>query len=531
MSSGGILIEDVEGQLAEMQLTLSGLVFPTLTDDKSHITVDARTADLGKVLAPWIENDITATPFHLSLDASYQSGTLRVERLDAQVADNRLNAQIDFDNAADLYSARGKIQLTGSSTEDMADWLGVETLLEDTAYSLTIGIQNTSEILHLKPISLTQGKSVLSGKVSIQPGDKPTINADLYSKFLDISFLLPNFQELEQEEAARINAGDTFDEEDLFEDLTAQELAERVIPEEPLDFSWLRNLQGSFKLQLDEIYLREDAITSATIDISIADGLLSSRQLSWDGKFSAGNAELSIRALDTSNEFQAYFDVQRIPLLLLAGGEPEYQPGSFYRAHMTATGNNLREMAKSANGVLVFQGGGGRLDNHGLDLVLGDVLEEITARLNPYSETDQHTQLVCHAGAVTVEDGKVLVAPGMVLRGSKMDIAIAGSLNLHDEKLNLAFTTRSRRGLGISASKAITPYFKIGGTLANPRLVLDVKGATVSGSAAVATGGLSIIAGGLWDRWVKTAKNPCEALITQASKQNDKIFESLLVVP
>jgi hypothetical protein len=53
----------------------------------------------------------------------------------------------------------------------------------------------------------------------------------------------------------------------------------------------------------------------------------------------------------------------------------------------------------------------------------------------------------------------------------------------------------------------------------------------VSGSAAVATGGLSIIAEGLWDRWVKTAKDPCESLITQADKQNDKAYETLLMVP
>jgi len=530
MSSAGILVEGVEAQLAEMQLTLSGLVFPVNTEDKSHITVEANTADLGEILAPWIEYDISTMPFHLSLDASYQSGTLRVERLDAKVADNRLNAQIDFDNPADLYSAHGKIQLTGSSTQELAHLLGVDTFLEDTAYSLTIGIENTSEFLHLKPISLIHGKSVVSGNVSIMPGDNPTINVDLYSKFLDISFLLPNFQELEQEEAARINAGDTFDEAELFEDLTTQELAERVIPREPLDFNWLRNLQGSFKFQLDNIYLQEDASTSATIDISIANGLLSSRQLNWNGKFSAGNAELSIRALDTGNEFQLYFDAQRLPLILMMGGEPEDQPGSFYRARMTATGNNLREMAKSANGTLIFQAGGGNLDNHGLDLVLGDVLDEITSRLNPYSESDKRTRLVCHAGALTIKDGKVLLAPGMVLRGDKMDIALGGTLNLHNEKLNLAFSTRSRKGIGISASKAITPYFKIGGTLANPRLVLDVKGATVSGGAAVATGGLSIIADGLWDRWVRTAGNPCARLITQASKQNDKTYESLLLV-
>ena len=125
-------------------------------------------------------------------------------------------------------------------------------------------------------------------------------------------------------------------------------------------------------------------------------------------------------------------------------------------------------------------------------------------------------------------DGKMHIAPGLVIRTDKMDIASGGVLNLHDERLDLVFNTQSRKGIGISASKAITPYFKIGGTLANPLPAVDVKGAAISGGAAVATAGISILAEGLWDRWIGTAKNPCENLLTKASKKDKKIYEHLL---
>jgi len=149
-------------------------------------------------------------------------------------------------------------------------------------------------------------------------------------------------------------------------------------------------------------------------------------------------------------------------------------------------------------------------------------------RMNPFSESEPYTKIVCHAGALRVVDGKISARPGMVARTNKMDIATGGSVNLHNERLNMAFSSRSRKGLGISAGKAITPYFKIGGTLANPRLALDAAGAALSGSAAVATGGLSILAGGLWDRWVATAKNPCEGLLSGMSGKDKKRFEGLL---
>ena len=108
------------------------------------------------------------------------------------------------------------------------------------------------------------------------------------------------------------------------------------------------------------------------------------------------------------------------------------------------------------------------------------------------------------------------------------DIASGGTINLHNEKLDFVFSTQSRKGIGISASKAITPYFKVGGTLANPLLVLDMKGAAVSGSVAIATAGMSILAEGLWDRWIGTAVNPCESLFSEVSKKDKKIYQSLL---
>ena len=80
-----------------------------------------------------------------------------------------------------------------------------------------------------------------------------------------------------------------------------------------------------------------------------------------------------------------------------------------------------------------------------------------------------------------------------MLRTKKMDIASGGSINLDNEKMDLGFSTRSRKGIGISAGKAITPYFKIGGTVANPRLAMDSVGVALSGGAAVATAGLSIL--------------------------------------
>jgi len=522
-----LIVKDVNGQLAGAEITLSGLLNPSSPHDNSRITFAAKGENLGKVLAPWFNQEIESKPYQLSLEASYNSGSLTVERLEAEVSGNHLSARFSIDDPQEPANVRGYLHLFGDSSQSLFQLLGQDAIQTDSEYLLKVDFHNSPELIRLDPISLDWGKSDYSGSVTIESGEIPTIHVDLYSQRLNLPFLLPDLQQLE-EEASEASSAEPFDESMIYEELTKQELAERVIPDEPLNLDWIRLADATFKYEADEIYIREDAKSSAVVDFSIVDGVLTSRQISWDGTFSKGTAELSIRVLESDNEFNAYFNVQRLPLLLLLGGEPEYKPGSFYRARLKSTGNSLREVALNADGALVFSGGGGSIDNHGLDLILGDVLEEIITRLNPFRTTDERTQIICHAGGMTIKDGKIGVSPRLVLRTAKMDILTSGTIDLDGELLNMVFTTRSRKGIGISASKAVTPYFKIGGTIANPRLVLDKKGAAVSGTATAATGGLSIIAEGLWDRWIATARNPCKRLFAKASKKDKAAYSHLL---
>jgi uncharacterized protein involved in outer membrane biogenesis len=526
MSPQGIELNDFQGHIGAAQMALNGLINTDASHDNSHFSLSTEGPDLGKVLGPWLEQDIANVPFELSMDASMQGGGVKVERLDATVADTELRARIDMDKLEDWSSAHGDIQITGSSSLNLARLLGVDMTMPDADFALKVGVQKSPDWLRLNPITLNWGKSDYSGSVNIHPGAVPTIQANLHSKFVSLPFLLPDVKEVQENQPATVD--DSVHESVSVDQSTIQELTGRVISSEPLNFGWIKDLDATLKYKVDEMYLRADASVSANIDISIADGVLSSHELSWDGTLSIGDAELTIQALRDEARFDIYLDVERMPLVFLMGGEPEYQSDSFYRARVEARGNSLQELARSSNGTLVFKAGGGRMDNQGLDLILGDFLREISNKLNPFRQTESYTQVVCHAGAMTIKDGKAAMAPGFVLRTDKMDISSTGTIDLHNEQLDLAFNTRSRGGTGVSAGKAVTPYLKIGGTLADPGLALDAKGAAVSSGAAVATGGLSILAEGLWDRWVATSRNPCESLISEISKEGSESYKSLL---
>ncbi|MEH6584218.1 MAG: hypothetical protein V7754_19965 [Halioglobus sp.] len=522
-------IRALRGVIGGADISLDGQMTRQDALDKSHILLTTQGPNLNTIVGPWLDTDIPDAPFTLSIDADFQGGGMRIERLEARLADTLLSAEFDITDLEGLSNAQGEIAFSGPSSLALLKLFDAETAIPDSPYLLKAKITRDPDWLRLSPISLDWGKSDYAGSVDIRFDDIPIINADLHSQYVSLPFLLPNMKELEEQEATRQT--ETPEENAVSEMLTSKELAERVIPDKPLDFSWMRAIEGSLKYRADEIHLNENAKSMAVIDVSLRDGVLSSRRLSWDGSFADGEGLVTLKALDEGVEADIYLDIQRIPLMLFLGGEPDNKPGSLYRVKLSTAGGSLREMAQSANGALLFHGSGGSLDNKGLDLILGDFLEEFLSRLNPFADTDPATQIVCHAGGMHIVDGKVRVDPGLVVRTDKLDMAAGGKVDLHREKLDLAFNTRSRKGLGISASKAITPYFKLGGTLANPRMAIDVKGAAVSGGAAVATAGLSIVAEGLWDRWVATSSNPCESLVEEISGKSHQTLKELSDTP
>jgi len=86
------------------------------------------------------------------------------------------------------------------------------------------------------------------------------------------------------------------------------------------------------------------------------------------------------------------------------------------------------------------------------------------------------------------------------LQGEKIMALAAGGVDLNTEKIGIEFNTKPRKGVGISADMFVTPFVKLSGTLADPGIGLNEKGALLTTGAAVATGGISLLVTGVLDR-------------------------------
>jgi len=126
------------------------------------------------------------------------------------------------------------------------------------------------------------------------------------------------------------------------------------------------------------------------------------------------------------------------------------------------------------------------------------------------------------------DDGLLTSAPNIFASTNKIRIAASPTVNFKTEDLRVVVRTTPRRALSISAGELVNPYVQIVGTLAEPRLAVDETGVLISGGAAIATGGLTLLARGLWDR-MKGAGDPCQRSTEKAIEQLGDRFPELSI--
>jgi hypothetical protein len=197
--------------------------------------------------------------------------------------------------------------------------------------------------------------------------------------------------------------------------------------------------------------------------------------------------------------------------------------------NLRSTGTDLRSLLGNANGEFFMDARGGRVTNNRfIQAIYGDLLQEILTTINPFRQTDPYTDFRCIVVPLLFDDGRITSSPNGFINTSKVRMAATASVDLKTEKLQVTVRTTPERALSISAGELVNPYVQVVGTLARPRLAVDETGLLITGGAAVATGGLTILARGIWDRLARSRK-PCEDTSTRAREQLADRFPDLVI--
>jgi uncharacterized protein involved in outer membrane biogenesis len=173
-------------------------------------------------------------------------------------------------------------------------------------------------------------------------------------------------------------------------------------------------------------------------------------------------------------------------------------------------GDSLHDLAGTANGSVRLNLAAGQLDNQLSGLLMRDVLAQVMGAINPLSQSTRYSRLECGIADLDIVDG-VLTTNVLAARTPQLSVASVGTVNLTTEEINFSFRTRQREGIGVSVAGAINPFFRLAGTLGEPAIQVDARRGFFSGAIAALTGGVSILAQGVFDRYL-AEDNLCEAV-------------------
>jgi len=216
---------------------------------------------------------------------------------------------------------------------------------------------------------------------------------------------------------------------------------------------------------------------------------------------------------------KAHLDLQltgedaELGLFTTSDQAPETLPRYSLDVDIWGDGGTVAELAGSLNGKLLVSSNGGQISNALLQTLAGDFLTNVLTTLNPFVTSQEFTQMECLVLNSSLENGKIKLEPGFVMRTGKLNMFVYGSANLATETLDLSLATQATKGIGLSAASITNPYFKVGGPFTSPALQLDPASAAVAASVATATAGLSLLIRGVFDR-LMGAQNPCPRFLS-----------------
>jgi uncharacterized protein involved in outer membrane biogenesis len=449
-------------------------------------------------------------PMKLQLEAEYDKKLLRLNGTIGSL-DNLLQNRpykvnlggsldaVDMSLQGDLkqpLTARGlALQLT-LGADSLADLPAGMSLPKVGPLSLSASVTDPKPgFYRLKPFKLTLGDSELGGEVSLDVnGERPALSASLKAELLDLKPFQPEQEKskkgpLFSKEALPVDALHKVDA-DMDMDVTAKEVLTRSLP--------LRD----FKLG---VHLNNGRLKLQPLSAVALDGTLT------------GNVAV-IPAGSKSVNLQMNLGIKGLKPGLLPKLKNKIQ-GAASDVSIVASGNggSVAAIMGSLNGSLLIQVGKGKMEKTALNMAGANLLMQTLSLLGPKSDKSGMADLQCAVVAFRIKNGLAVSDRGIAMETSRMTVVGGGTVNLRTEELDLGMQPHPREGLGINASEFVE-LVRLGGTLSNPvpkpATLAAMKSAATVG-AAVATGGISLLAGGLFER-ATADEHPCKTALAFA---------------
>lgn len=487
---------ELKAKLGDLDASVKGTL-KTRSLIGSDLTFEATAADAARLAAVFDVSGIPAAPLSVSGHTLRSRKELKFDALTVAIADASVRGD-------------GSVQLTGDRKTAMNFEIKADSLkkLRDTwpapGVAASGALESTKDHFELKVLQATLGKTQLAGSLLVTEARKK-FEAQLSSPRMDLT---PFFPQDKPAEAAATAPPSTAPKKKF------------LFSETPLPIEKMRDTNAKLHLALGELVLGDRSLKDIDSTLQVDQGKLTfdlRATGAQDGTLQSSGTLLP--ASDGTVDLDMKIDLSNVRATLASEGvAPGEVPPLSVAMNIRIHGSSPRQMASGANGHLLLTQSAGRTKSGFISAFGGDFVQQLAHKLNPFAKEDPFMKLDCTIARADIVNGQVTMKP-ILLQSEKVTVTAHGTIDLHTEKLLLDFNTRPRKGIGVSPGMFTNPLIRLEGTLMDPKMGLGAKG-VASGAVAAATGGMTVVAGGLLDRMagekdlcgktLAVARNPAE---------------------
>jgi len=361
-----------------------------------------------------------------------------------------------------------------------------------------------AKTFRLDGLEITSGQSKASGNLAVRlDTPRPEVTAVIDSPLLDLSGL--DGREREHEKAGPVRG-------------------RRMFSDAPLPFGALRELDGHAELRVARLILPgKFQLESVLLHLGLRNGRLEVDPLKLvvgDGAV-AGKAEVDA-APGRTPLLSARLEGNGISLERLAAEAGYEHAVSGGRADLSVrisgSGSSVQRFMSGLNGEVRLVSGPARLSGAALDLG-DDVLTQLLDTVDPFRKRDRYTDVTCAVVRLPVRNGLVTIERTVAYETAKVNVVVAGTINLRTEALDVAIRPRIKEGLGQVGVPGLAELVRVTGTLTEPKMEIDTLAsarAALSVGGAIATSGLSLLGEALYKKAVSDP-HPCQTALKGAA--------------
>jgi uncharacterized protein involved in outer membrane biogenesis len=337
------------------------------------------------------------------------------------------------------------------------------------------------------------GKSILiKGNVTKIPKVMPSINVTVNSKAFDWPIL--------EAPASQPAASSTGSRSLPATHHSQKPQSQYLFGDEIIPFDTLPQLTGKMTFNIAELGLpKRKPIENLQASLQLDGSAIDIPNLTFEMGKGSADLQINLSRLNAAN-----------PILSVKGVTTDFtlenflarlDPGSKVIGgnmklafNVKTSGGSLHQMAANASGKIQLSLSHAQMGANFLNDA-GDFVVTLLDSMNPLRKKSNGTILECAVAYLPISNGQINIVNTVGAETDRLDVVLAGSINLKTEAVNLTIDPREKSGL--TTGLDLAGLVKMGGTLTNPKAGINQAGVVNSAVAiglGILTGGATILA-------------------------------------